>query len=76
MVNVCAADLSPSLSVRVTAHVLLPNAFAAGVKLSSPAELTSGFVLNIGRLLHARLNVAVWSGSFGPAEMLLAQLLL
>jgi hypothetical protein len=41
------ADVAPSLSVEVTLHVLMPELPAAGVKLSSPAELSCGRTLNI-----------------------------
>jgi hypothetical protein len=76
MVKVRDAELAPSLSVRVALHTLLPKAFTAGVKLSSPAGLSCGAALNSAVLLQPRLKVTGWSVSPGPAEMLLAQVLL
>jgi hypothetical protein len=73
MVNVRSGELAPSLSVRVALHTLLPNACAAGVKLSTPAGLSCGAALNSAVLEQTRLKVTDWLDSPGPAEMLEAQ---
>lgn len=69
--------VAPSSSLRVTLHTLLPAAFAAGVKLSTPAGLSCGAALNsVALLLHAMMKVTDWLASSGPAETAVAQVAL
>lgn len=77
-VKLCAAELSPSLSVSVALQVLLPKALSAGVNVRLPAGLSFGAApwLNRAVLLHATVKVTAWPGSSGPAETMVAQTLL
>jgi hypothetical protein len=56
-------------------HWLLPNALAAGVKVSTPAASTAGAFANsfVAAASHSTLKVTAWLLSPGPAEMLVAQ---
>src|SRR5688572_15700398 len=80
MVNVWLADVSessfavPPLSCRLMVIVALPNAFAAGVKLSTPdEEIVGPEAKSEGLLFDVTLNVSVCPvSSGGPALIAVA----
>jgi hypothetical protein len=58
-------------------QLALPNVFAAGVKLSTPAESIAGAAANSAAFaeLQLRVKASGWV-SLGPADMLVAQVAL
>jgi hypothetical protein len=75
MVNGAGSDLrSLPTSDRVTVHLLLPDMYLAGVKVSTPSLLIAGPLLNrsLAASSHAMSSLTA-SLSPSPAEMLLAQ---
>jgi hypothetical protein len=61
-------------SASVTVHLLLPNALAAGLKLSTPAASTAGATANSAAAALSQVVLKVtFCSSPGPAEMSVAQ---
>src|SRR5207248_1002324 len=78
IVNVCAVEVSlppfavPPSSCATTVTVALPNALAAGTKLSTPLGETDGCTAKRAALPFETWKATLWPDSFGPAEIALA----
>ena len=75
MVKFTVAEVStpplavPPLSCRLTLTVAVPNAFGAGVNVSTPAAEMEGCAVKSALLLLAAMKCTVCVLSFGPGEM-------